>query len=188
MSSWPGDQGPGYGDPGQQGSWDSGAAPGSARERIQPPPAAEQPATYQQPGSYQQPQTDQSGYPGQYGYAPQAGAQVQPYAQPYAQQNAWATPYAAPQQNVFVTAQAPSNGMAVASLVLGITSIVFCWWGLFSLLQVVLAIVFGCVALSQSNRAGGRAPLAIAGIVCASAGFICYLIIGIFTLGIGLLI
>jgi hypothetical protein len=161
--------------------------PGSARERIQPPPAAEQPATYQQP------LTDQSGYPGQYGYGPQAGAQVQPYAQPYAQQNAqpnaWATPYAAPQQNVFVTAQAPpSNGMAVASLVLGITSIVFCWWGVFSLLQVVLAIVFGCVALSQSNRTGGRAPLAIAGIVCASVGFIFYLIIGIVTLGFGLLI
>jgi hypothetical protein len=178
MSGWPGDQNPGYGDSGQQGSWDSGAAPGSARERIQPPPAADQPATYQQP------QVDQSGYPGQYGYGPQAGAQVQPYAQ----QNAWATPNAMPQQNVFVTAQPPSNGMAVASLVLGITSVVFCWWGLFSLLQVVLAVVFGCVALSQSNRAGGRAPLAIAGIVCASVGLICYFIVGIFTLGIGLLI
>ena len=169
--------------------------PGSARERIQPPPAAEQPATYQQQETtYQQPLTDQSGYPGQYGYGPQAGAQVQPYAQPYAQQNAqpnaFATPYAAPQQNVYVTTQAasPSNGMAVASLVLGITSIVFCWWGLFSLLQVVLAVVFGCVALSQSNRVGGRAPLAIAGIVCASVGFISYLTIGIFTLGFGLLI
>jgi len=171
VSNWPGNQGPSYDDSGQQSSWDAGTTPGSARERIQPPPT-----TYQQPG-YQQ-----LGYADpQYGYVQPAAALVQ--------QNAWATPYPAAQPATFVVARPQSNGMAVASLVLGITSIVFCWWGLLALLQVVLAIVFGCIALGQANRgAGGQAALAISGIICACVGLLCYFIIGIFTLGVFLLI
>jgi hypothetical protein len=170
MSSWPGDQSPGYGDPGQQGAWDTAGTPGSARERIQPPPTVGQSPAYQQyvdPGQ-------------QYGYAQPSNALVQ--------QNAWASPYAAPQQAGFAAAQPQSNGLAVASLVLGITSIVFCWWGIFSLLQVVLAIVFGCIALSRANRSGTRAPLAVGGLVCGCVGAVCYLIFGIVTLGAGLFI
>ena len=170
MSSWPGDQSPGYGGSGQQGAWETGEAPGSARERIQPPPTAGQSPGYQQYGDSGQ----------QYGYAqPSAGL---------VQQNAWASPYAAPQQAGFAAVRPQSNGMAVASLVLGITSIIFCWWGIFSLVQVVLAIVFGCIALSRANRSGGRAPMAIGGIICGSVGAVCYLIFGILTLGAGLFI
>ncbi len=78
--------------------------------------------------------------------------------------------------------------MAIASLILGITSIVFCWWGLFSLAQVVLAIVFGAMALGRSNTSGaGRGP-AIAGIICGCVGLMSYFIFRIFTLGLGLLI
>ena len=177
MSSWPGDQNPGYGDYGQQGAWDAAGTPGSARERIQPPPAFGQSPTYQQYGDPGQ----QYGDPAQqYGYAQPSNALVQ--------QNAWASPYAAPQQAGFGAVQPQSNGLAVASLVLDITSIIFCWWGIFSLAQVVLAIVFGCMALSRANRSGGRAPLAIGGIICGSIGAICYLIVGILTLGVGLFI
>src|SRR6266700_6337246 len=169
MSSWSGDQSPGYGDYGQQGTWETETAgtPGSARERIQPPPMAGQSPAYQQYGDPAQ----------QYGYAQPPGALVQ--------QNGWAAPYAAPQQAGFAATQPQSSGMAVASLVLGITSIIFCWWGIFSLLQVILAIVFGCLALSRANRIGARAPLAIAGIACGSVGFLFYLIFGIATLGAG---
>jgi hypothetical protein len=180
MGNWPGDQSPGYGDPGQQGGWDAGGTPGSARERIQPPPAFDQPP----PTAYQQP-----GYPGQQpGYADPQYGYVQSSAA-LVQQNAWAAPYPAAQPATFAVARSQSNGMAVASLVLGITSIVFCWWGLLAVLQVVLAIVFGCIALGQSNRgAGGQSSLAIGGIICACIGLMCYFVIGIFTLGIFLLI
>jgi hypothetical protein len=79
-------------------------------------------------------------------------------------------------------------GMAVASLVLGITSIVFCWSGIFAALQIVLAIVFGCIALSRTERGGGPAPHAIPGIICACGGLLLYLILGVATGGLLLVI
>jgi len=179
MSSWPGDQTPGYGGSGQQDAWgSSGATPGGARERIQPPPLADQPPPADQQHGYFDQQYGQANQP--YGYAQQSAA--------LAQSATWAAPYAATQQAGYGAVQASSNGMAVASLVLGITSIVFCWWGLFSLLQVVLAIVFGCVGLSRANQGAGQSTLAITGIICACAGLMFYLIIGFVSLGIGLII
>jgi hypothetical protein len=85
--------------------------------------------------------------------------------------------------------QAGGNGLAVASLVLGITSIMFCWWGLLSLAQVVLAGVFGVFAINKANSglAGGKS-LAIAGLICGVVGFIAYFFVGIATLGIGFII
>ena len=73
-------------------------------------------------------------------------------------------------------------------MVLGITSVVFCWWGLLSLAQVVLAIVFGGVALSRANRGAPHKGMAIAGLVCGLIGAVLYLMVGIFSLGVGLLI
>jgi hypothetical protein len=86
-------------------------------------------------------------------------------------------------------AQAGGNGMATASLVLGITSIVFCWWGLGTLAQIVLAGVFGVLAINKANSglAGGRS-LAIAGLICGGVGFLAYFIIGVATLGIGFIV
>lgn len=83
---------------------------------------------------------------------------------------------------------AQGNGLAVASLVLGITSIVFCWWGLFTLVQVVLAVVFGGVAIRAANQGAGHKGLAVAGLACGIAGFIAYVLFGIATLGVGFVI
>jgi hypothetical protein len=59
-----------------------------------------------------------------------------------------------------------TNGLAVASLVLGI---VWLWW-----LGSLLAIIFGVVALRQIEQSGGTLEgrgLAIAGVVLGWAGF-----------------
>ena len=62
-----------------------------------------------------------------------------------------------------------SNGMATASLVLGIVGLpAFC-----TVVVPLLAVVFGAVAVRQTseNRQGGRG-MAIAGIVCGSVGLL----------------
>lgn len=83
----------------------------------------------------------------------------------------------------------PGNGQAVAALVLGITSIVFCWWGLLTLAQVVLAIIFGGVGLAKANRHGASGKgLALAGMVLGAVGFALYFIIGLASFGAGWLI
>jgi hypothetical protein len=131
----------------------------------------------------QQPAWQDPGAPPDWSAQPTAYAQPQAYANP--------TPYATgyPQAGYSTMAQQNSgNGFAIASLVLGCTSIFFCWWGLFSLLQVVLAIVFGCLALGRVAMGTSQRTMAIAGIICACVGAVLYFIIGIFTLGIGLLI
>jgi hypothetical protein len=64
----------------------------------------------------------------------------------------------------------PSNGMAIASMVLGIIAIpTTCTWGL-GIIVGILAIVFGFIARSQlrrneTNTASGRG-MALAGIIC----------------------
>jgi hypothetical protein len=72
--------------------------------------------------------------------------------------------------------------------VLGITSIVFCWWGLVSLAQVVLAIVFGYIGISRANRGASGKGQAVAGLVCGCVGALAYFIFGIVTLGVGFII
>ena len=56
-----------------------------------------------------------------------------------------------------------ANGLAIAGMILGITSIVLCWWGILSLAQVVLAIVFGGIAIDRANRGAPHKGMAIAG-------------------------
>jgi hypothetical protein len=80
------------------------------------------------------------------------------------------------------------NGMAVAGLVLGITSIVFCWCGLLSLAQIILAIVFSSTGIRQANRGADRKVMAIAGLATAITGALAYLTIGIASMGTGFLI
>jgi hypothetical protein len=104
--------------------------------------------------------------------APQHGQCLQPYAPGYPQ----------------VQAQAQGNGMAVASMVLGITSIVFCWWGLATLVQVVLAIVFGIKGMRRADGGVGGKGMAIAGLVCGIVGGIAYFIFGIAMFGAGFII
>ena len=80
------------------------------------------------------------------------------------------------------------NGLAVAGFVLGITSIVFCWLGLLSLAQVVLAIIFSGVGISRANKGAQRKNMAIIGLVLGGVGFLLYLVVGIMSFGVGLLI
>jgi hypothetical protein len=97
-----------------------------------------------------------------------------------------------PQPGVFLSApgyQARGNGLAVAALVLGITCILFCWWGVFTLAQVVLAVTFGAVGVRRSNRDGApHRGLAIAGLVLGTIGAFLYLCIGLVSLGVGWII
>lgn len=74
-----------------------------------------------------------------------------------------APPPAAPDRPTFVRAQAPTNGLAIASMVVGLF---WMWW-----IGSVLAIVFGHVALGQIARNGqsGRG-IAIAGLVLGYIG------------------
>ena len=67
--------------------------------------------------------------------------------------------------------QAQSNGLAVASLVLGILSILFVWIPFIGLVSWILApigLVLGLVAL---NKPFGRG-MAIAGSICSAIGLL----------------
>jgi hypothetical protein len=61
------------------------------------------------------------------------------------------------------------NGMAVASLVLGVLAIVFAFMWFFGLLSLVLAplaLIFGWIGLGRSRERGVGGGQAIAGIIC----------------------
>jgi hypothetical protein len=72
------------------------------------------------------------------------------------------------------------NGKAVAALVLGICSIVFCWLSVFDAVFVVLALIFGLLALSdvKKGRSRGRG-MAVAGLVCMVVGAVLATVISI---------
>lgn len=73
-----------------------------------------------------------------------------------------------------VRGAATGHGKAVAALVLGIASIVLCWLTVLDAIPVVLAAVFGSIAVREArfkpNREGRS--MAIAGICCALVGAI----------------
>lgn len=122
------------------------APPGYRPPAVAPIPPAPDPAAYGGYPGYQQ-------YPG---YPPQGlpyGAPPPPYG----------TQYPPPRTG---------NGKAVAALVFGIMSIVFCWLAILDAIPVVLALVFGLLARGEARRRPGREGhgLAVAGIVCAIAG------------------
>ena len=71
-----------------------------------------------------------------------------------------AAPYRGP---MTATAQAPDNGLAVASFVCGLLGLVPLWIGF---VLCVLAVIFGVLGLQRANVAMGKGRgLAIAGIV-----------------------
>jgi hypothetical protein len=72
-----------------------------------------------------------------------------------------------------------NNGMAVASLVLGICSIVFCWVSFIGLVCGVLAIIFGVVAknkIKTDPQLGGAAN-ASAGLVTGIIGVVLWVVV-----------
>lgn len=111
-----------------------------------PPPTAAPPGT-SPPPPY--------GYPA-YGQQPQQYPHYGPPPPPY-------SPYPQP---------GTGNGKAIAGLVLGIVSILFCWTTLFDVVPVVLGLIFGFVGLNQASRLPGHQGRgqAVAGIVCSVIG------------------
>ena len=111
---------------------------------------------YQAPqGQYQQYQAPQGPYQAPVNqYQPQG--QYQMYQAPQTQyQNQYQYRQPAP--------SAPGNGFCVASLVLGLCSLVFWWAPWLNLIIITLAIIFGIVGLTKKHGDGK----AIAGIIVA---------------------
>ena len=71
----------------------------------------------------------------------------------------------APPVSLQSPAMQPTNGMAVAALVLGILALVFFWLPFLGWIPAVLGLVFGLIAMQQ--QAGGRG-MATAGVVCSA--------------------
>jgi len=70
----------------------------------------------------------------------------------------------------------PSNGMAVASMVLGIVGLVFSFIPIIGVIAwplVILGIIFGGVGLSKANEVPGSPKgMAIAGLTCSLVGLL----------------
>ena len=93
----------------------------------------------------------------------------QPYQQPY--------PYAPPKP--------PASGYAVASLVLGILSIVLWWIPIVNIIISILGLVFAIITKKRGNRGG----MGTAGLVCSIIGtvfslwIVIWLFVGLIWLG-----
>jgi hypothetical protein len=67
--------------------------------------------------------------------------------------------------------QPRGHGKAVAALVLGICSIVFCWLSLFDAIFVVLGLIFALIAMAEARTPGrGGRGMAVAGLICTIVG------------------
>jgi hypothetical protein len=114
-------------------------------------------------------------------------ASLEPNSQPVQAAGAAPSPYGAsaptaawgqPQSGAYHAPQArATNGMAVASLVLGLVGLITFW--LFAI-PPILALVFGLVGRSQIKTSGGRQEgdgMAIAGIVTGIVGMVIFVIV-----------
>ncbi len=134
---------------------------------------------YSQQTAGQYSQQDQTQYgnaqfgPQQTHYSSQQGNYSDPYA--YQNQGQYNSPYNAPGQ-----AQGP-NGFQIASLVLGILSIICCFcvafWDVPSLIMGIVGLILGIVGNKKSKHGVGTA-----GIVCSIVGIILSFIVFICTL------
>lgn len=127
--------------------------PGQPPPGGYPPPGQPPPGGYPPPGQYP---------PGQYGQYPQQGQYPQAGGYPgYSQ----VPPYGQPGQYSMYPQGAPTNGLAIASLVCSIAQI-FLW-----LLAGIPAIILGAVALKQIKARGERGQgLAVAGLIIGCIG------------------
>jgi Domain of unknown function (DUF4190) len=80
----------------------------------------------------------------------------------------------------------PTSGFGVASLTLGILSVIFWPLGYFAFVFGATALVFGIIGISRANRGmvSGRG-LAIAGVVLGSVGLVFALLTGTGSVGSG---
>jgi hypothetical protein len=145
-----------------------GAAPYGQPGQGQPP--------YGQPPYGQPPQGDAPYGQQPYGQPPYGGAPGQPpYGGPPPYPGQYPGGYGPPPPGYAGYGPAKTgNGKAVAALVLGIVSIVFCWLSVLDVVPIILALVFGLIALSEakSRPDGGGRSMAISGLVCCVIGAI----------------
>ncbi len=136
------------------------------------------PPEYAPPGYRPPPPTAPPSVPPPPGYATYPGYQQQHYAgydqqgYPYGPPPPYTTQYPPPRTG---------NGKAIASLVLGIASILFCWLSVFDAIPVLLAFVFGAIARGETKHRPGReghSP-AVAGMVCAAVGAVLAIVLTI---------
>ena len=66
----------------------------------------------------------------------------------------------------------PTNGMAVASLVLGILSILLFFSVVPPFILGGLAVIFGIIGVSKAGQGAPHKGLAIAGLVCGAIGIV----------------
>jgi hypothetical protein len=146
-----------YGSGGQPGGPDTGPV---QQPQYGQPGYGQTP--YGQAGYGQQPQYGQPQYTQPpYGQYDQQYAQPQ-YGQQYGQPGGYPQQYGAPVGYPYVPAQ-KTNGMAIASMVLGI---LWVYW-----IGSILALVFGYIARNQIRERGeGGAGMAVAGIVLGWVG------------------
>jgi hypothetical protein len=141
--------------------YEAASAPSLGAAPMSEPPTPTQPQAYQPqvyPQNQYQPQQPvypqaypQQGYPQQPGY---------PQAPMYPQQMGYAAPmYGAPSN--------AGQGLGVASMILGILALpATCFYGT-GLVFAILAVIFGHIARTQSQRANGQANgMAVAGLIC----------------------
>lgn len=86
----------------------------------------------------------------------------------------------------------PGYGFGTTSMILGMTSIPFCWAGYLEAAMIMTAIIFGILARDRAQAAddfgAGIVNRKAAGIISASAGAVVYLSLGIWTHGATLVI
>lgn len=128
-----------------------------------PPTVPSAPAVPPAP-TYGTPAPQPTPYPGQ----PPAPYPQQGYGQGY---GTMAAPYGAAPYGGMVSPTPPGKGLQIASLVLGILSlIVFLSW--IALICGVLAIILGAVGRSKAKTVGAPTAMGTAGIVCGSIGVV----------------
>ena len=141
-----------------------------------------QPAAPQYSQQYGQPQYSQPNYnqqgAGQYSsqqfgpQQPHMSSQKGNYSDPYAYQpqGQFNSPYNAPVQ------KPGPNGFQVASLIVGILSIVCCCWGLFSIILAIAGIILAIVGNKKGKHGVGTG-----GLVCSIIGLVLAVILFAFS-------
>jgi hypothetical protein len=66
----------------------------------------------------------------------------------------------------------PTNGMAVASLVLGILSLLLFFTVVPPFILGALAVIFGALGLSKAKQGAPNKGLAVAGLICGGVGIL----------------
>lgn len=68
----------------------------------------------------------------------------------------------------------PTKGIAIASMVCGIISVVFCWFGYFAIVALALGIVAVILSVKagKASPTGQRSGMAVAGLVLGIIGIV----------------